>query len=194
MNGATPLEGLYAAGEAACVSINGANRLGSNSLTELLVFGARAGRAAADYASTAKDSTPAVVAQAKDEQRRLDRDFLRKEGGHERLATLRVEMQKTMETSAGIYRTGDALARGVDQLRSLQDRMCTVSLDDRIRDLEANLIGWALKASHGNKSRAAELLQIKRSTLGDRINRCGLGRGERPGAPEHTASSTGVTP
>jgi DNA-binding NtrC family response regulator len=54
----------------------------------------------------------------------------------------------------------------------------SVSLDDRIRDLEANLIGWALKVSHGNKSRAAELLQIKRSTLGDRINRCGLGRAE----------------
>ncbi len=52
----------------------------------------------------------------------------------------------------------------------------SVSLDDRIRDLEANLIGWALKVSNGNKSRAAELLQIKRSTLGDRINRCGLGR------------------
>jgi DNA-binding NtrC family response regulator len=51
-----------------------------------------------------------------------------------------------------------------------------ISLDDRIRDMEANLIGWALKASNGNKSRAAELLQIKRSTLGDRINRCGLGR------------------
>ena len=140
MNGATPLEGLYAAGEAACVSINGANRLGSNSLTELLVFGARAGRAAAAYASTAKDSTPAIVAQAKDEQRRLDRDFLRKEGGHERLATLRVEMQKTMEASAGIYRTGDALARGADQLRSLQDRMCTVSLDDRSRTFNTERI------------------------------------------------------
>ena len=49
-----------------------------------------------------------------------------------------------------------------------------ISLDDRIRELEANLIGWALKVSHGNKSRAAELLQIKRSTLGDRIERCGL--------------------
>ena len=48
-----------------------------------------------------------------------------------------------------------------------------MSLDDRIRELEANLIGWALQVSHGNKSRAAELLQIKRSTLGDRINRCG---------------------
>ena len=57
-----------------------------------------------------------------------------------------------------------------------------VSLDDRIRDLEANLIGWALKVSNGNKSRAAELLQIKRSTLGDRINRCGLGRVETIGA------------
>jgi DNA-binding NtrC family response regulator len=50
-----------------------------------------------------------------------------------------------------------------------------ISLDDRIRELEASLITWALKVSHGNKSRAAELLQIKRSTLGDRINRCGLG-------------------
>jgi len=51
-----------------------------------------------------------------------------------------------------------------------------ISLDDRIRDLEANLIGWALKVSGGNKSKAAALLPIKRSTLGDRINRCGLGR------------------
>jgi transcriptional regulator with PAS, ATPase and Fis domain len=60
-----------------------------------------------------------------------------------------------------------------------------ISLDDRIRDVEANLIGWALKASHGNKSRAAELLQIKRSTLGDRINRCGLGKTE--GSPDAEA-------
>jgi transcriptional regulator with GAF, ATPase, and Fis domain len=50
------------------------------------------------------------------------------------------------------------------------------ALDDRLRELEANLILWALKASNGNKSKAAELLQIKRSTLGDRINRCGIGR------------------
>src|SRR5947207_8828740 len=59
INGATPLAGLYAAGEVACVSINGANRLGSNSLPELLVFGARAGRAAAEYASAGRDLTPA---------------------------------------------------------------------------------------------------------------------------------------
>ena len=65
-----------------------------------------------------------------------------------------------------------------------------VSLDDRIRDLEANLIGWALKVSNGNKSRAAELLQIKRSTLGDRINRCGLGRAEIAGAHDDRTSAT----
>ncbi len=53
-----------------------------------------------------------------------------------------------------------------------------ISLDDRLREMEASLIGWALKVSAGNKSKAAELLRIKRSTLGDRINRCGLGAGQ----------------
>ena len=57
----------------------------------------------------------------------------------------------------------------------------SISLDGRIRELEASLIRWALDATHGNKSKAARLLQIKRSTLGDRINRCGLGRVETIG-------------
>jgi DNA-binding NtrC family response regulator len=67
-----------------------------------------------------------------------------------------------------------------------------ISLDDRIRELEASLIGWALTVSHGNKSRAAELLQIKRSTLGDRINRCGLGRVETVRAQEESVPATAV--
>src|SRR6201989_1586756 len=78
LNGQTPLEGLYAAGEVACVSINGANRLGSNSLPELLVFGARAGKVAAEFASSAGEPSSAVYTQAEDEKRRLERDFLRK--------------------------------------------------------------------------------------------------------------------
>ncbi len=53
-----------------------------------------------------------------------------------------------------------------------------ISLDDRLREVEAGLIAWALTVSGGNKSKAAKLLQIKRSTLGDRINRCGLGRAD----------------
>src|SRR5436853_5200226 len=83
INGATPLKGLYAAGEAACVSINGANRLGSNSLPECLVFGARAGKAAAIFASQQKVSASAVESQAVIERNRLEEDFLRKSGGQE---------------------------------------------------------------------------------------------------------------
>jgi DNA-binding NtrC family response regulator len=60
-----------------------------------------------------------------------------------------------------------------------------ISLDDRLRELEASLITWALKVSHGNKSRAAALLQMKRSTLGDRIKHCGLDRTHA--APERHA-------
>jgi succinate dehydrogenase flavoprotein subunit len=130
INGATPLEGLYAAGEVACVSINGANRLGSNSLPELLVFGARAGQAAAEYASREAPLSVAVLAQAKEEQVRLSNEFLHKSGGRERLATLREEMQKTLEQSAGIYRSGDSLAHGADKMRELQARVLDVRLED----------------------------------------------------------------
>src|SRR5499433_3969751 len=81
LDGATALAGLYAAGEVACVSINGANRLGSNSLPELLVFGARAGRAAAEFASNQSNPGPAVLAQAEDERRRLGKESLSANGG-----------------------------------------------------------------------------------------------------------------
>src|SRR5713226_6116389 len=130
IHGATPVPGLYAAGEAACVSINGANRLGSNSLTEILVFGARAGNAAAAFAAAQREPSPSVLAQADDEARRLEEKFLRKTGGQERIATLRAEMHETMEESAGIYRTGATLEKAAEKLQSLQERFRDLSLDD----------------------------------------------------------------
>jgi fumarate reductase flavoprotein subunit len=130
INGATPVAGLYAAGEVACVSINGANRLGSNSLPELLVFGARAGRAAAEYASSTPEPGASIGAQAEDEQHRLDRQLSQTNGRRERLAVLREEMQTTMEESAGIYRNGEALRRGADKLRDLRERFRAVAIDD----------------------------------------------------------------
>jgi fumarate reductase flavoprotein subunit len=131
LNGATPLRGLYAAGEVACVSINGANRLGSNSLPELLVFGARAGRAAADFASGQKAPGRHLLAQALDEEARLQDQFLRKVGGREPIADLREEMQKIMEQCAGIYRSGESLAGAADKLHELQERFRDIRLDDR---------------------------------------------------------------
>jgi fumarate reductase flavoprotein subunit len=140
INGATPLPGLYAAGEVACVSINGANRLGSNSLPELLVFGARAGRAAAEFASRQKEPAAILAALAEEEKRRLERDFLQKRGGGERIATIREEMQKTMEASAGIYRNGPALTNAADQMAQLQARYRSVSLDDASRTFNTELL------------------------------------------------------
>ena len=131
IHGATPLAGLYAAGEAACVSINGANRLGSNSLTELLVFGTRAGSAAAAFAAEQREPSSSVLGQAQDEGRRVEGQFLRKTERGERIATLRSEMQKTMEESAGIYRTGTVLQEAAQSLRKLQDRFHDIALDDR---------------------------------------------------------------
>ncbi len=132
INGATPVPGLYAAGEAACVSINGANRLGSNSLPELLVFGARAGRAAAEFASRGTEINPRVMAQKTDEHRRVEHDLFDRKG-HERIADLRAGMQAAMEQSAGIYRTAASLRQGVETIRALRQRYADVAIEDRSR-------------------------------------------------------------
>jgi fumarate reductase flavoprotein subunit len=130
IHGATPLSGLYAAGEAACVSINGANRLGSNSLTELLVFGARAGRAAVTFAAGQKPPGSALGAQAHDEEVRILETFHRGTRGGERIATLRAEMHQATEESAGIYRSQGPLEKGTKTLQNLQERLSQVCLDD----------------------------------------------------------------
>jgi fumarate reductase flavoprotein subunit len=142
LQGATGLLGLFAAGEVACVSINGANRLGSNSLPELLVFGARAGRAAAEFASSAPPPSPAVIAQAIDERRRLQKELVERTHGRERIAQLRDDMQKTMEQSAGIYRTGESLARGVDELQAIRERFADVRLEDTSRTFNTERMAW----------------------------------------------------
>ncbi len=139
INGATPIDGLFAAGETACVSINGANRLGSNSLPECLVFGARAGRAAAEYAAGASQTPSAVMRQADDEVRRID-EMRSADRGNERIAHIREEMQTTMEDSAGIFRSGDSLTKGVDQLAGLQQRLDRVQLADETSVFNTELV------------------------------------------------------
>jgi fumarate reductase flavoprotein subunit len=129
---ATPLAGLYAAGECACVSINGSNRLGSNSLTELLVFGARAGKSAVAFAQEHPQcDTRALEAQARDEQERIRKNFIGKTNGKERIAHLRAEMTATMESGAGIYRTESSLKDTCNKLAELKDRFLRITLDDR---------------------------------------------------------------
>ncbi len=172
IHGATPLAGLYAAGEVACVSINGANRLGSNSLPELLVFGARAGRAAAEFAVGQKEPNGNVLAQATDELLRLEKQYLFKTGGKERIATLREEMQKTVESGAGIYRQESSLKQASQKLHELQERYQNVSLDDHGRTFNTELIS-ALELGF--------MLDVAES-----IVECALDRTESRGAHQRT--------
>lgn len=139
INGATPLPGLYAAGEVACVSINGANRLGSNSLPECLVFGARAGRDAAFFAAQRKEPSSAILAQASDEEARLEQQYLHKTNGKERISSVREEMQSTMEASAGIYRDGTLLNEAQNRLYELRERYKNIGLDDRSNTFNTEL-------------------------------------------------------
>ncbi len=114
INAATVIPGLFAAGECACVSLNGANRLGSNSLTELLVFGKRAARSAAQFAVDHPEiATSQLTSQAEQEQQRIASQFIRKQGGSERVATLRTELNKIMEAGAGHLSHRGITSKGV---------------------------------------------------------------------------------
>ena len=131
INGETPLPGLFAAGECACVSINGANRLGSNSLTELLVFGARAARSAVRFGAQAGDvAAEQLVAQAEEEQRRIREQFFQPKSGGESIAGIRVELTSAMEAGVGIYRSEDSLRPTCEKIRELKERYRQIQLAD----------------------------------------------------------------
>ncbi|MFN0083952.1 MAG: fumarate reductase (quinol) flavoprotein subunit [Blastocatellia bacterium] len=173
INAATPIRGLYAAGEAACVSINGANRLGSNSLTELLVFGRRAGEAAAVFASEQKDgNTARILAQALDEKRRVEGTFLHKTDGRESIADIRSAMQKAMEDGAGIYRTHDSLATASDAIGKLQERFRNVAISDHSHTFNTELTA-ALELSY--------MLDVAETIIA-----CALDRRESRGSHQRT--------
>ena len=140
IDAATPLPGLFAAGECACVSINGANRLGSNSLAEILVFGARAGRSAATFAKanqvpvTGNDSPSAAAAQMR------IRELLMRQDGNETSAGLRKAMNDTMESGAGIYRSEESLQETCRALATLRSRYRAVRLEDRSNVFNTDLM------------------------------------------------------
>ena len=136
----TILPGLFAAGECACVSINGANRLGSNSLTEILVYGARAGQAAAVFAAEHSEiNLEALEKQGADEYKRISRDFLQKDGGSERIATLRKEMHQVMEQSVDIFRSESGLKKACNKIEELKDRFSSILIEDKSLNFNTEL-------------------------------------------------------
>jgi succinate dehydrogenase / fumarate reductase flavoprotein subunit len=123
------VEGLYAAGEVACVSVHGANRLGTNSLVDLVVFGKLGGLKMAEYCKTASFREIHKDSAAQDGQVQLDR--IRNNDGHERPATIRKEMQVMMDDKVGVYRTGAGLEDAIDKIHELQTRFKDIRIDDK---------------------------------------------------------------
>jgi fumarate reductase flavoprotein subunit len=128
---ATQLPGLFAAGECACVSLNGANRLGSNSLVELLVFGKSAAMSAiAHMQGLPKPNTAALQARANESQARV-RELFSRTDGTESMSGLRKEMMDTMEKNAGLYREEIGLKEAVAKLAELRQRYNKIVLHDK---------------------------------------------------------------
>lgn len=138
VNGRTTIPGLYACGEAACVSINGANRLGSNSLSECLVFGRRAGLEAAKFALSRKgeghnaggDGLSSLGEYIHADGDRMYR-LLKREDGEERIANLRISLQSLMESQVGVFRERLGLLEARRQIKELKRRLQLVKVDDR---------------------------------------------------------------
>ncbi|MBU6534559.1 succinate dehydrogenase flavoprotein subunit [Streptomyces sp. NPDC057245] len=133
----TVVPGLYAAGEVACVSVHGANRLGTNSLLDINVFGRRAGIAAAEYAQKAdfvelpEDPESLVVEQI---------ERLRSSTGNERVAELRRELQETMDANVMVFRTEQTIKTAVEKIADLRARYRNVSIQDKGRRFNTDLL------------------------------------------------------
>ena len=130
--------GLMAIGEAACVSVHGANRLGSNSLIDLVVFGRAAAKRAAELV---KPGTPHEEIGESETQKCLDRfDKLRNAKGDNSTADLRLAMQKTMQAKCAVFRTEKNLKEGVDEIRKTYDGMDSISVKDRSLVFNTDLV------------------------------------------------------
>ncbi len=124
----TVLPGLYAAGEVACASLHGANRLGTNSLGDLLVFGRRAGRNAASFASSAEFGT--LPKDVKDRAREMV-DKAMNGPRHERVSQLRAELQASMMDNASVFRTHETLTAQAAKLEELERRYELIGVEDK---------------------------------------------------------------
>jgi succinate dehydrogenase / fumarate reductase flavoprotein subunit len=133
----TVVPGLYAAGECACVSVHGSNRLGTNSLLDINVFGKRSGNNAADYAKTV-DFTPLPADPAG-----AIRDMLaslRSATGTERIASIRKELQDEMDKNAQVFRTDESLEAVTGTIQRLRDRFRNISVQDKGKRFNTDLL------------------------------------------------------
>jgi succinate dehydrogenase / fumarate reductase flavoprotein subunit len=139
IEGATPVKGIWAAGEAACVSLHGANRLGSNSTAECLVWGKITGDKAARYAAAQKSLPPAPQKKVQDEEKRVFEQVGHGDGSED-VYVIRNELQKMMDNNVGVYRTGPQMEEALKKIKELRQRIKRVKVKDDSRIYNTNLI------------------------------------------------------
>jgi len=139
IDGATPVNGIWAAGEAACISLHGANRLGSNSTAECLVWGKIAGKKAALYAKAQKSLPPTPQQRFNDEEKRIFEQIGNGDGSED-LFALRLELQRTMDHNVAVFRNGTDMATALSRLRDIRDRLKHVKVTDNSRIYNTNLM------------------------------------------------------
>ncbi len=137
VNGETPMRGLYAAGETACISVHGANRLGCNSMLDTLVFGRRAGRIVAQYVKDA--SSPRLHVKNFETYEAHIADLLEREGG-EGISPIRRELSETMWKSYGIFRDEAGMAEGLKKLKELRKRYRELGVADKGKIFNTDLL------------------------------------------------------
>jgi succinate dehydrogenase / fumarate reductase flavoprotein subunit len=140
VNGQTEVPGLYAAGECACVSVHGGNRLGANSLLDTLVFGRRSGAHAAERAASTVLNPPSE-ALLTDEERRLGKLVSRDRGSGRRVAELRNELGETMDRYCAVFREAQGLDTALEVVRRLQEEYQGVAIDDRGTIFNQDVLG-----------------------------------------------------
>ena len=139
IDGKMPVEGAWAAGEAACVSLHGANRLGSNSTAECLVWGGIAGRKAAEYALKQKSYPDIPQSKIREEENRIFNGYLNKKGS-ESLYDIRQDLRNIMDTHCGVYRTEEELTKALEVVRELKERFKHIRLEDRSKVYNTDLV------------------------------------------------------
>jgi len=142
VEGASELPGLYAAGEAACMSVHGANRLGGNSLLDTLVFGKRAGDAAAVHAASAPEAPPEAMRAAIEEEVERIGEVLSRPRGGPLVHDLRRELQRVMYAHFGVFRDGPTMERGLEAVRALRDRLDSAAVGHKGTVFNQALVGY----------------------------------------------------
>ena len=194
--GATSIPGLYAAGEVACVSVHGGNRLGANSLLDTLIFGRRSGEHAAKRARAAWRCRRPRDASLRDEQQMIDDDHRRASTGGRRVSEIKDELGTMMNEKCAVFRDEAGLTEALEIVRRLKEEAATASIDDRGTVFNQDVLGaielgYMLDVRRVHRRRRARAQGVARRAVPPRLPQA---QRRRVAQAHHPVASTAAAP